>query len=160
MNVIHKFKYAGKVQLALPLGRLLFGAFVKNFDDVELDWVIPVPLHASKFRERGFNQALLMLSQWPALGAFATSNVLRIDLKSAIMERNRKTVSQTGLDREERNANVKGAFSVAQPDVIQGKQVLLVDDVYTTGATTDECAKMLMKNNAQGVHILTLARVG
>jgi ComF family protein len=160
MNMIHKLKYAGKVQLALPLGRLLFGAYMRYFDDIEVDVIIPVPLHTSKLRARGFNQTLLMLAQWPDLAAGIKSNDFQIDFHNGFMDRKKKTESQTGLDRKKRKLNVKGAFSVLRPDVIKGKKILLVDDVYTTGATTEECAKMLVNNGARDVHILTLARAG
>ena len=67
METIHKFKYAGKIQLARPLGRLLFGAYVKYFKDIFIDIFIPVPLHVSKLKHRGFNQAMLLLKEWPDL---------------------------------------------------------------------------------------------
>jgi ComF family protein len=158
MEAIHQFKYAGKIQLARPLGRILFWAYKKYFHDVMMDVIVPVPLHASKFRARGFNQSQLMLAQWPDFLAPADPSELLIDFHGAIIDRKKKTESQTGLGREKRKFNVKNAFSVLQPEAIRGKQVLLVDDVYTTGATTEECAKLLMKSGARDVHILTLAR--
>ena len=72
--------------------------------------------------------------------------------------RNRKTVSQTGLGREKRKQNVKNAFTVTNPSKILKKRILLVDDVFTTGATAEECAKTLIKNGAETVSVLTLAR--
>jgi ComF family protein len=160
MKAIHTLKYAGKIQIAKPLGRLLWGAYIKYFDDIAIDMIIPVPLHASKLRERGFNQAVMMMLQWSEFALELKSNGFQIDFEGAVMNRKKKTESQTGLDRKKRKLNVKGAFSVLRPEAIKGKQILLVDDVYTTGATTDECSKVLMKNGARGVHVLTLSRAG
>jgi ComF family protein len=160
MEAIHRLKYAGKIQLAGPLGRVLFGAFLNGFQDAMIDLIIPVPLHASKLKARGFNQVMVMLREWPFLAAGIHASCPAIDFQSKTVIRKKKTKSQTGLGKENRKTNVRGAFSVLNPDAIQGKQVLLVDDVYTTGATTEECAKTLVKNGAGGVYILTLARAG
>jgi ComF family protein len=158
MEAIHQLKYSGKTQFAKPLGRVLFGSFLNYFLDVNIDLIIPVPLHASKLRSRGFNQVILMLTEWPALAAKALSSFPTIDYQGKMIARKKKTESQTGLGKEKRKSNVKGAFSVLLPESIHGKQVLLVDDVYTTGATTEECTNALINHGARNVHILTLAR--
>jgi ComF family protein len=160
MRVVHQFKYAGKIQLSKPLGRVLFAAFLKYFHDVTIDLILPVPPHASKIRARGFNQVMLMLTEWPELADALSLNSPTIDFTGKIFDRKKKTESQTGLGKEKRQSNVKGAFMVLKPDIIQSKQILLVDDVYTTGATTVECAKTLIKKGSGGVYILTLARAG
>ncbi|MCU0600813.1 MAG: ComF family protein [Desulfobacterales bacterium] len=158
MKAIHQLKYSGKTQIAKPLGRVLFSSFLNYFHDVNIDLIIPVPLHASKLRSRGFNQVMLMLREWPALGAMSFSSFPIIDYQGKVVIRRKKTEPQTGLGREKRRSNIKGAFSVLQPESIHGKQVLLVDDVYTTGATTEECAQVLSNQGASNIHILTLAR--
>ena len=81
-----------------------------------------------------------------------------IDFSGNILVRKKKTDSQTGLGREKRKSNVKGAFAVKSPQKIKEKRILLVDDVFTTGATTEECAKVLVNSGATDVHVLTLAR--
>ncbi len=156
MQTIHQLKYGGKIQLARPLGRLLFGAFVQYFNDIAMDWIVPVPLHRSKLRSRGFNQVTLLLKEWPNL---AKTKILSIDFNGRLLKRIRKTPSQTGLGRKNRQSNIKGAFKVLDPEAVCKKQVMLVDDVLTTGATVEECAKTLLNHGAAGIYILTLARV-
>jgi ComF family protein len=158
MDTIHQFKYNEKTRLAGPLGRLLFAAYTRYFSENSFDVIIPVPLHLSKLRSRGFNQALLLLAEWPLLFDKSGSSRTTIDSKGKIMKRKKKTDSQTGLGRKLRKKNIKGAFAVEKASSVKGKQVLVVDDVYTTGATSHECAYVLMKNGAVSVHILTLAR--
>jgi ComF family protein len=113
------------------------------------DLLAPVPLHHRRLRERGFNQALLLAQ------AFSEVPLDRDNLR-----RVRATVPQVGLKSlKERRANVKGAFAVARPEKIAGKNVCLVDDVFTTGATVRECARALNKAGARSVTIITAARV-
>jgi len=156
--LIHAYKYEGRTQFARPLAALLFHFYAGLDEFCDINTVIPVPLHPARLRERGFNQAHLMITYWPA---FSESGGLKknftIDARSLI--RTRKTETQTGLDRAGRIKNVKGAFCVKQPSSIKGKKILLVDDVYTTGSTVSECAKTLMKAGAARVSVLTLARV-
>lgn len=159
METIHRFKYAGKTQFAEPFGLILFSAFIRYFTESLIDLIVPVPLHASKLKERGFNQSIMILRSWPKLISQTNVADIHIDLQDAILHRKRKTESQTGLGKENRKANIKGAFTVKYPERIQKKSILLVDDVFTTGATAEECAKTLMKQGAGEVHVLTLARV-
>ena len=107
---------------------------------------MPVPLHRKRLVQRGFNQAYLLVRTW---GKAVNRSMLR---------RTRPTSFQTGLKRKERFANVRGAFAVNDPAAVRGKRVLLVDDVYTTGATVMECTRTLLKNGASSVDILTIAR--
>ena len=161
---IHELKYKNKVHLARPLGRLLFSSFMEYYDISSIDYIIPVPLHSSRLKQRGFNQAVMLINDWPGFinpnkpnRKINTDNLLQIDYKNLI--RKRKTVSQVGLGKEKRKENVKGAFAVTDKSKISGKQVLLVDDVYTSGSTSDECAKTLIASGAKTVSVLTLARV-
>jgi len=156
-SVIHGLKYKNKVQLSRPLGRLLFLSFMKYYDIETIDTIIPIPLHISRLKQRGFNQALLLLKEWPDLFAEMHSDrFAQIDFKNLV--RYRKTISQTGLGKEKRKQNVKNAFAVTDTTEIVGKHILLVDDVFTTGSTCQECAKTLIKNGAKNVSVLTLAR--
>jgi ComF family protein len=115
------------------------------------DVVIPVPLHRSRLRWRGFNQAAL-------LGA-ALARRLNCPLDVATLARVRSTASQTARDRAQRTRNVRDAFAVRRPSRVAGRRVLLVDDVMTTGATADECARVLRAAGARRIDVLTLARV-
>jgi ComF family protein len=158
MTLIHRFKYNGKLQLAKPLGMLLFAAFVDMFDLFTPDIIVPVPLHIQRFRKRGFNQAYLLIKQWDRLADITGSIPSPFRIEKGLLVRSGKTKSQTGLDRKKRISNIKGAFSLRPNADVSGKRVLLVDDVYTTGATANECARVLLKGDARKVTVLTLAR--
>lgn len=158
LNLIHSFKYRGKTGLAKPLGRLLYIALCRHFDPSRLHRVIPVPLHPKRLRTRGYNQALLMARHWPRprdAGDGETSGP-RID--DTILSRRKNTVTQTGLGKAERRKNIDNAFAVTDCATIRGEQVLLIDDVYTTGSTLEECARVLAAAGAARVDVLTLAR--
>ena len=146
MSIMHAYKYGGKVQLARPLSTLLTAVYERHWQHDAIDMVLPVPLHPIRFRERGFNQAYLLVRSWGDI-------VVR-----DILERKRPTSPQTGLGRKERLRNVRGAFMVKDPLAVENRRILLVDDVYTTGATVKECARILLKCNAAQVDILTVGR--
>ncbi|MDY6822639.1 MAG: ComF family protein [Thermodesulfobacteriota bacterium] len=160
MVLIHQFKYNGKTGLARPLGELLFSVFLNWYDPGDVDVIVPVPLHHHKFRQRGFNQSYLLLREWGRSVTAADARPAGEKICRDAMVRRRKTRSQTTLSKKERRTNVKGAFGLKQPERIKGKRVVLVDDVYTTGATVNECAKTLLAGGAARVDVLTLARVG
>lgn len=150
MEAIQRFKYNSETQLLSPLGTL-FSSFATGWISNPRDLLtVPVPLHRRRLRERGFNQSLLL--------ARALSSSLGTQLDYLSLIRKRDTRAQTGLRREERRKNVKDAFSVIYPHTIDGKRILLVDDVFTTGYTLNECARTLKKTGAVAVICLTLAR--
>jgi ComF family protein len=110
-----------------------------------------VPLNIKKLRERRFNQSLLL--------ARALGKKHRIPVNFSLLKRHKFTLTQTGLNKTEREENIKGAFVVTDKKKVSDENIILVDDVYTTGATINECAKALLKTGAQKVAVLTLARV-
>ena len=112
------------------------------------DLVAPVPLHPKRIKNRGFNQSLFLSQGFP--GAAVAREAL---------VRTRHTPPQVGLNPKERQDNVKGAFAVTDPGRVKGKNVLLIDDLYTTGSTVKECARVLRKAGARQVEVLTVARV-
>ena len=146
MSIMHAYKYGGKVQLAGPLSKLLTAVFERHWQPDAIDLVLPIPLHPTRLRERGFNQAYLLVRSW--------GDIVARD----ILQRKRPTSPQTGLGRKERLRNVRGAFAVKDPLAVKNRRILLVDDVYTTGATVKECARILKKCNAVQVDILTVGR--
>jgi ComF family protein len=152
-ELIHLLKYEHVIPAAGVLGRMLAEAIAKLGIDCSSMLVVPVPLHRSKRRQRGFNQSELIvraaLKQVPISGAELSINVL---------ERRRDTVSQIGLTRPQRNENIRGAFRVMHPNIVAGRNVLLVDDVLTTGTTVSECARILRKAGAKQVWVATVAR--
>ncbi|UCF91774.1 MAG: ComF family protein [Desulfobacterales bacterium] len=154
-TVIQRYKYRGKIQLARPLGRLLFTVFRRYWEETEIDLIIPVPLHRRRFRKRGYNQAFLPLREWKHASNAVGSAV---PVNRRVLERSKPTAPQTGLGRKERMVNLQDAFTVREPAVIQNQRILLVDDVYTTGATVEEGARALLNAGAACVDVLTLAR--
>jgi ComF family protein len=158
MAVIHRFKYAGKTQLARPLGRLILGVYLRHWQNEKVDLILPIPVHPKKMRRRGFNQSYLLIDSWKSISKPMADELSLIPVKTDVLVRTKATLPQAGLGRQQRLHNIKGAFKVRIPEKVHGKKVLLVDDVYTTGATVNECARMLLKAGAQVVDVLTVAR--
>ena len=155
-DLIHILKYQRVRPAAKVLGRMLAEVIV-GFEPFWADArlvVIPVPLFAAKLRQRGFNQAELI--------AHAALRLLRsrerYALEKDVLERSRDTQSQTGLTPHQRRENLRGAFRVTTRDKILGRDLLLVDDVFTTGATVSECARVLRRAGAARVWVATVAR--
>ncbi|MBW1917002.1 MAG: ComF family protein [Deltaproteobacteria bacterium] len=148
LEAIHRFKYHRrqvyarvlKEWLATPAGLEMAQA---------ADLILPVPLHPRRVRSRGFNQALILAQAFSA-----------VPLGRDLLIRSRWTTPQVGLSGKERLENVRRAFAVTNPEAVAGKNILLIDDVFTTGATVSECAKVLRKAGARQVEVLTVARVG
>lgn len=151
-QIIHAMKYRSVYGLTRPLAQLLQRQFEACWAEASPDILIPVPLHRCRLRQREFDQAL-------ALARYLSQGV-HIACEAEVLIRQRDTRSQVGLKVAERDRNVRGAFDVRQPQSIRGKAVLLIDDVYTTGATVKECARILRRAGAEWVGVYTLARVG
>lgn len=149
-NLIHEFKYSGKDYLKKPLGTIM-NTFIKEYRlPIEyLDFIVAVPLHKNRQREREFNQAQLLAQEV----AIAFDKIML----SNILIRNKVTKTQTELTQEERRQNVEGSFLVTQPELITDTNLLLIDDVLTTGATSSEAAKSLKNAGAKKVILMTLA---
>jgi len=148
-DVIHHYKYKKKQYLAVPLGKIIYFTFEKYWSKDEIDIVIPVPLHIKRFRQRGFNQAYLLLDEFKKNSFVINRNVLK---------RIRWTEPQTNLKKKMRLINLKNAFALDNCEQIKNKNVLIVDDVYTTGSTINECAKTLIKGGANRVSAITIAK--
>ena len=152
--------YAGPVAAAIK--RFKFGrqivyqpllqSWLQRPEGLELvtaaDLLLPVPLHPRRLKARGFNQALLLAQGFPDR-----------PVGLEVLTRLRHTVPQVGLNAKERRDNVKGAFGVSQPAAVKGRKILLIDDLYTTGSTVRECARVLRRAGAERVEVLTVARV-
>jgi ComF family protein len=160
-SLLHLLKYDGLEPIAAKLGALL-AAKVAGIPGLPAKMlVVPVPLYASKRRERGFNQSELL--------ARAVRESMRrirpewdgepgLVLAPGILMRQRATQSQAGLTLHERRRNLRGVFSVPDPEKLRGRHVLLVDDIYTTGATARACSAALKKAGAASVWVATVAR--
>jgi ComF family protein len=149
-RVVQKFKYGRRVSLGKPLGRLMAQGCREFLDTCAADMIIPVPLHPKRLRWRGFNQSVLLARQ--------VSRAYNIPLDPFAVYRSKETPPQTQLTEAERRKNVRGIFSLNPQRPIDGKRVLLVDDVYTSGATVNECSRCLKQGGAKEVYVLTLAR--
>jgi len=158
MRAIHCLKYGGKVQLAHPFGMLLFSTFIRIWDTNRIDVIVPVPLHRKKLKSRGFNPSFLIVRNWTRISEMLNFDGPGIPVARDVLIRRRWTDPQTALDRKTRLANIKNAFSIKDSFEITGKRILLVDDVYTTGATANECCRTLLSGGAEHVDVLTLAR--
>ena len=148
-EALKMFKYRGKMHVLATFG-VLSQQYFQHHPLQQPDIIVPVPLHKKRLRQRGFNQSLIIgrkiFPEWRE----------RID--PHILERHAWTQPQTGLSGAERRRNVRNAFMVRRPEKIKNKKVLLVDDVFTTGATVNECARVLRKNKAALVDVFTFAR--
>ena len=149
-EAIHRFKYGGVFPLVSVFGDLLHPAFQNLTRDYPVDVLVPVPLHIRKLRERGFNQALLLARE--------LSKRTGIPYAERALKKIKDTPFQITLKKHERRKNLTRAFQVKDREAIKGKAVMLVDDVYTTGTTVNECSRALHMAGADRVAVLTVAR--
>ncbi|MEW5768050.1 MAG: ComF family protein [bacterium] len=149
-KTIHLFKFGQKEALARLLGGLMAEYPDQYWPELKVDFILPVPLHRRRLRSRGFNQAEL-LSKIVSLN-------LNLPLLTGNLLRTRFTIPQIELTKEQRLTNLKGAFKVRRREEIEGRSLLLIDDVFTTGATMNECSRALLEAGAAKVYCLALAR--
>jgi len=150
LDAIHVFKYKGKITTGEILGKLMADHVYPGFSIADYSLIVPVPLHPKRLRERGFNQAVILARE--------ISKRFSIPLDYLTLRRHVFTEPQVSLGKEQRKANIRGAFAVKNGKKVEGRRIILVDDVYTTGSTVKECAGALMKHGAAEVAVLTLAR--
>jgi ComF family protein len=157
-DAIHALKYERFHPAARGLGRMLAEAIAQLAGVAPVEMlVIPVPLHRAKFADRGFNQARALAEY--AIGFLRKSHPeWRLTLASSTLMRLRATESQAGLNLRQRRLNVRGAFRVSDPRAVALKHVLLIDDIFTTGATVRAAARALVDAGAASVWVATLAR--
>ena len=157
-GALHALKYDELLPAARPLGKMLAQAIARLAPDAPSELlVVPVPLHRSKLASRGFNQARLLSLQ--ALKFLRKSHpAWKLTLASTTLMRLRETASQAGLTQHQRRLNVRGAFLVSTPAAVTAKHVLLVDDIFTTGATARAASQALLRAGAASVWVATLAR--
>jgi ComF family protein len=155
-DLIHLLKCGGVRPAANVLGRMLSEAIVGLDSGLGKSSiaVVAVPLHKTRLRQRGFNQAELIARA--ALKLNAADG--RLQFSEGTLVRRRETRSQIGMTPHQRRENIRGAFAVARLEAVKGREILLVDDVYTTGATASECARVLIRAGAVRVWVATVAR--
>lgn len=153
-DLIHLLKYQGIKPAASVLGRMLAEVIQELAPKFDKPVIIPVPLHPSKLRQRGFNQSEMIARAAMKLKPAG----LELAIRGEVLQRRRATALQTGLTQHQRQDNMRAAFVVAHPQEIAGREVLLVDDVFTTGTTVSECARVLRRAGASRVWVATVAR--
>jgi ComF family protein len=151
-DLVHRFKYGNRVHLAEPLGILTATTLAASHEEWAPDLILPVPLHRKRLRQRGFNQSQLI--------GQVLSKRWKVPLEVGNLRRIRWTEPQTTLDAEARVTNVRGAFDVKHPERLEGRRVMLVDDVLTTGSTMRACAEALGDAGVAAVFAVTVARGG
>ena len=149
-SALRSLKYSHSLWVIQDLVDLLFACVQAEYSGIEFNQVTSVPLHPSRRRERGFNQSALL--------GRALASRLCIPFREGLLRRVHPTVSQTGLTAPQRTANVCGAFRIGLFARPEGRRILLVDDVMTTGATVNACASVLKKGGAAAVYAVTVAR--
>ena len=145
---IYNFKYNDRQHMYRLFGRLMVESILEN-DLEHVDIVVPVPLYKDREKKRGFNQAALL--------AKYISNYLKLELDIKNLRRDKHTNAQNKLDRSQRKRNISGVFGLRDNQAFINKRVLLIDDIYTTGSTVDECSRILLENGATQVFVSTLA---
>ncbi len=147
-DAIIKYKYNGRKSYAKYFAKFIEKKIEE--EKIEFDIIIPVPLHWKKEFLRGFNQSAL-------IGNYLSKKIKK-NMYQNVLLKSKNTKSQTELGEQERKQNVKDSFKLKNSKIIKDKIILLIDDVYTTGATTEECKKILVKGGAKKVIILTIAK--
>ena len=148
-NLVHNLKYKGIKEIGYELGRIYALSLRSSVFITDIDLIIPVPLHPSKKRIRGFNQSEIIST--------GISDVTGLPLDTGSLARTAVTATQTRRSRYERWTNVEGIFKVTGPEKIRGRHILLVDDVITTGSTIESCANELLKVEGVQVSVLAIA---
>ncbi|MBZ4647253.1 MAG: hypothetical protein PWR27_2089 [Petroclostridium sp.] len=148
-EAIVKFKFFGKKHYAKTLGQLMLKKIKQMTNLPTFDIIIYTPLHEKRLSERGFNQAKLL--------AEIISQELGCRLGENILLKVKETLPQSKLTRQQRQENIKNVFQISDKNIVQGMKVLLVDDVYTTGMTVNECSKLLKKAGAKEIFVVTAA---
>lgn len=148
-HLIHSLKYNKQFRIGIYLGEIIANQINQKFIDWNIELIIPIPLHQLKKAERGYNQ-----SEFIAKGL---SERTKIPYSRKVIHRKKFTETQTHLSALERQQNVKDAFKVVNKKLIEGKNILLVDDVITTGATISECAKVLLREGAKNIFATSVA---
>lgn len=149
-DLIHQLKYRNRPGIGRFLGSLLAKRVEREAGIPHITAVVPVPLHPLRNRERGYNQSAYI--------AQGISDETGIPVLENVLARSRNTPTQTSLSPEARMANVEGVFEVSRAEAVRGATVSLVDDIFTTGATINSCARTLLQAGAERVFALTLAR--
>lgn len=147
--ILHQLKYKGKKEIGLTMGGLMAQELMQTNFFAGIDYLVPVPIHPIKQKKRGYNQSLFL--------AEGTGAVAGIELRTDVIKKELNTASQTRKGRFKRWENVSASFALQETKALQGKHLLLIDDVLTTGSTAEACAQELLKIEGLKVSFLSLA---
>lgn len=147
-NLIHNFKYSDHSHMHKMFGKLMVNT-IRAHDFEYVDVVLPVPLYRDRLKKRGYNQAELLAN-------FIGKN-LDITVDTSTLTRHTHTSAQNKLNRADRAKNMEGVFGISNNFEISQKKILLVDDIYTTGSTVDQCSKVMLEHGADEIFVITLA---
>lgn len=151
-NAIYQFKYNNHPNFSIGFAEMLYLCFL-NLEQKDIyNLVVNVPMHKKKKKKRTFDQAELLAKQF--------SKLANIPIEKDNLYRNKNTIAQSKFSLEERRLNVKGVFSVKNPNAFYGKNIILIDDIFTTGSTIYQCEQELKNSGANKIFFLTLARAG
>jgi len=148
-NLIYKLKYHGFTKIGIEYG-IWLGKLLDNYGLKHYDFIVPVPIHKIKKRERGYNQSDFI--------ANGVNKIIKIPIAKDLLIKIKHTKSQTQLSSVDRKTNLLDAFEVNNSDYLRGKKILLIDDVLTTGSTVNNCALCLLENSASSVDVATLLK--
>lgn len=161
---IYLFKYEGKIRNLIIDYKFNDKAYLSNFFTKIIiknekicrkiksyDIIIPVPIHKKRKNERGYNQSELIAKE-------IVKNINELELVTDSLIKQKNTVAQSTLTKQQRKQNVKQVYKIANKEKIQNKKIILLDDIYTTGATAEECSKILKQNGAKEILVLTIAK--
>jgi len=148
-HAIHALKYDKKFPVGIFLGKVLAAEIKSSKTNWKFDLIIPIPLHQLKKAERGYNQAYYI--------AKGVGKIFKVKVSDRSVKRIKYTESQTTMNLNEREENISGAFKVKWNTQVRGKNILLLDDVITTGATISECGKILLESGASKVYAVSIA---
>ncbi|MGG9960158.1 ComF family protein [Ferruginibacter sp. SUN106] len=148
-HLIHQLKYKNNTAIGFYLGELMGTSLLQSNRFNHIDYLVPLPLYPDKERKRGYNQAAIICN--------GMSEVMNVPVLKDTIIRQRFTETQTRKHRTERWENVEGSFVVKDPAIIKGKNILLVDDVVTTGATLEACGSVILQTEEVKLYIATLA---
>lgn len=148
-KMLHDYKFKGKIYHGRKMSKIIikYTKIVTNFD--KFDIIISVPLHRQRLRERGYNQSEILSKN--------LSRINNLDDMSGYFIRSKNTQSQVNLKMHERENNVRGAFELLNDSLVYGANIILIDDIFTTGSTMTECAKVLKEAGAKSVTALVIA---
>ena len=147
-NLIHSFKYRGKYEIGMMLGEMFAADLKSSAYFKNINTIIPVPLHWTKLKTRGFNQSEVI--------ARGMAKQMNAQIENDVLIRRFATDTQTKKSRLKRVENVQGKFGIQNPEKIAGKHVLLIDDIITTGSTIEECANILLSVDETKVSIASI----